>query len=196
MGAGRLGYMLPGEPPIGSSVQRAWKIGVGRQVSGSSTGVRQRQQAGALQTPREWGGALRSCGGAWTTAACRRRVRRAGGASRLSTGSDDHGLKQGRLGLALQEGRCVRGNGDLAGWLICGSSGSGRTIGVRNGGRKGRAVGRWMPAAGRMRVSSSGLASFGLRLGRSSDGSGHLRTQPAAAPAVPVRQGGPKCEMR
>jgi hypothetical protein len=51
-----------------------WKAGAGCEVSGRSAVVRQRQQAGALQTLREVEGAVGSRGSAWTAAACRRCV--------------------------------------------------------------------------------------------------------------------------
>ena len=50
--------------------------------------------------------------------------------------------------------------------VVCGSTRSGGTIGVRNAGRNGRAAGRWMWVAGRFRVHSGGLASIGLRPGK------------------------------
>gem|GEM_PF-6125675 len=70
---------------------------------------------------------------------------------------------------------------------ICGSISGGGTIAVRNGGRKGWALGRWRRAAGRIGVRSSGPAGFGLRPGRNSVGLGELLAHRAPAAAVPAQ---------
>jgi hypothetical protein len=83
--------------------------------------------------------------------------------------------------------------------VYCGSTSSGGTIGVRNGGNEGPGVGRWMRAGGRMRVHSSGPAGFGLGPGRklcwvwrpSGTTSAGSRCSGTAAPTS-----GPKTEMR
>ena len=50
-------------------MERPWKIGARRQVFGRGVALRQRQQAGALQTLREFGGAVRGRGSAWSSVA-------------------------------------------------------------------------------------------------------------------------------
>ena len=89
-----------------------------------------------------------------------------GGEAGPSTGCYQHGLRQGRSGREREKRRCARGNSDPAGCSICGSTSSAGMIGVRNGGRMGRAPAWWMRAAGRIGVRFSGPASLGLRPGR------------------------------
>jgi len=141
---------------------RWWKQGVGRQVSERSVALRQCQQAGALQTLREFGGAVRGRGSAWSAAACRRCVSSPSGAQ------PSHEMLSPRVEAGTLGGRATRGPlRARKRWLsrrsLGGSTRSGGTMGVNNGGRKGWGVGRWMRVAERIRVRSSGPASFGLR---------------------------------
>jgi len=107
-------------PRVPQKSGRLWEAGLGREPPGRSVAVGKRQQAGALQTLREFGGAIRGRGSAWTAAACRRcgrwarvergpassRCHRAGVEAGLPTGCYHHGWKQGHSFLELEEGRC------------------------------------------------------------------------------------------
>ena len=152
------------------------------------------QQAGALQTLREFGGALPGRGSAWSAAACRRCGRWAGVNSGLPAGCDQHGLNRGarcsrsrraaaRGETVAQQGRCVRGHQQQR---------NPRTPQRR---KEGLAVRRRIRAAGRVCVRGGGPVSFRLRPGSKLCWVWRLSGATSASPcrlAEPPRQGGQK----
>jgi hypothetical protein len=170
------------------------KAAVAWQVSGRGVTLRQRQQAGVLQTLREVEGAAWGRGSAWTAAACRRCVGRAGVNSGLPAGCDHHGLKQGRSVLGLEEACCAHRDGGPAGWSICGRTSSGGTIGGRSGGTNCWTTGRWRRPARSNNVGSNARASSGVRRGRSPLVSGRFLGQGAAALTLADTRPGNLCK--
>ena len=116
----------------------------------------------------------------------------------LPTGCYHHGLRQGCPGSSGRRAT-ARGKWWPSRGAICGDSDSEGTIGAGNGGEKGWAVGQWMRAAGRIRVRSSGPASFGLWPGRKLCGawtpSGATSVGPRCFRAA-AQPGDPKTERR
>jgi|GEM_PF-2660514 len=174
---------------------RVWEAEVGRQVSGSSAVLRQRQQAGALQTLRDLGGAVRT----WRDAFHRvpwpgwnRALHRI-----LTTGP---GCNPAFQGDAISTG----GSRGAWGWS-CRRAVAGRETVARRGGPSAGApaaeersecatvqewAGPWgggYELGGRMRVHSRGPASFGLGPWRDSGGFGDPLVYRAPAPAVPAQ---------
>ena len=154
------------------------------------------RKSDALQTLREFGGAVGSRGSAWTAAACRRHVRRAGkepGPRKAWCG----GRIPPKPPFLPMEGRLscrpAPRLSDGAAWVVV-WAGMGPGLPTerprvhRESGRLRKAdVGRWMRAAGRIRVRSSGLASLGSGPGGCSVGFGDLLAQQASAPDLPVQ---------
>jgi hypothetical protein len=146
------------------------------------------------QTLREFRGAVRGRGSAWSAAACRRCVGRAGVNSGLPAGCDHHGLKQGRSVLGLEEACCAHRDGGPAGWSICGRTSSGGTIGGRSGGTNCWTTGRWRRPARSNNVGSIARASSGVRRGRSPLVSGRFLGQGAAALTLADTRPGNLCK--
>ena len=102
--------MSSGEQPIRSFVEgRSGPVGL-RARCYSSTAPASGRTPNAAR-PRRCPG---SRGSAWSAAACRRCVGRAGAGSGLPAGWDHHGLKQGGSVLELEEACCARRNGGPA----------------------------------------------------------------------------------
>ena len=138
--------MSSGEQPIRSFVEgRSGPVGL-RARCYSSTAPASLRTPNASRPRR----CPRSRPSAWTAAACRRCVGRAGAGSGLPAGCDHHGLKQGGSVLELEEACCARRNGGPAkGGLFAGApaaegrsegAAAERTAGQRGGGGGLRAV--------------------------------------------------------
>jgi hypothetical protein len=163
-----------------------WKAGVGCEVSGRSGALPQRQQAGALQTPREVEGAVGGRGSAWTAAACRRRGSWANAEAGPSTECSGDGLKEGRPVFEREESSSARETVAQAGAL---SSGAPRADGLSGGARAQARAGPW-GGGGELRAVSVTVQAHGAVLesgwGQSTIVSGHLRVQRALASALPL----------
>ena len=130
-------------------MERPWKLGARRQVFGRGVALRQRQQAGALQTLREFGGAVRGRGSACSSVARCCYETRAGVELGLLTGCYHHGWKQGRSGIEREQA-AARGEWSSGRGAIWGNTGSGGTIRARIGGRR---AGPW-GGGGELRAGS------------------------------------------
>jgi len=151
--------MSSGEQPIRSFVEGGSGVGGFRVQWGSSTAPaswgtpnasRSRRRRGESRQRMECGGLPPLCEASGVEAG-------------LPTGCYHHRVTHRCSALEREEAAARGETVAQQGGRSCGNTGSGETIGVRNGGRKSRAVGRWGRAAGRIRVCSSGPARFEVR---------------------------------